>query len=114
MTIFYATHYSDDFSISQNADISKFATREEAEAFLRNAFDHADLAEEGLTVTIEAGSFGDCWIKSQAAPKVGETWIAPFSRSQLYVQRPGQHPGGRQYWTTPIVEVLVARVVPNA
>lgn len=110
--IFYATHDTDgEGSISQNADIFKFATREEAEAYLRGPFDHADLAEEGLAVVIDTGSFSDCWIKSQAAPRVGETWIAPFSRSQLYVQRPGQHPGGFGFWTTPRADVLVASVV---
>lgn len=92
------------------ADRSGIATRDEAEAYLRSPFDVADLTEEGLALTIVTGSFSDCWIKSQAAPRVGEAWIAPFSRSQLYVQRPGQHPGGRAYWTTPRADVLVALV----
>jgi hypothetical protein len=110
--IFYATHDTDgEGSINENAHIVKFATREEAEVYLRSPFDLADLVEEGLAVQIVVGRFFDCWIKSQAAPRVGETWIAPFSRSQLYVQRPGQHPGGRGYWTTPSADVLVATVV---
>ncbi|MBV8971896.1 MAG: hypothetical protein JO290_06350 [Sphingomonadaceae bacterium] len=109
---FYATHDTDgEGSISQDAAIFKFATREEAEAYLRSSFDHADLAEEGLAVEVGAGGFSDCWIKSRNAPRVGEAWIAPFSRSQLYVRRPGQHPGGRAYWTTPRADVLVATVV---
>lgn len=110
-TVFYATRDTDGSgSIGEDAYIAKFATREEAEAYLRGPFDLVDLAEEGLTLTIATGSFSDCWIKSQAAPRVGEAWIAPFSRSQLYVQRPGQHPGGRAYWTTPRADVLVALV----
>lgn len=110
-TVFYATHDTDgEGSIGQNADIVKFASRDEAEAYLRRPFDTAELAEEGLTVAIDTGSFGDCWIKSQAAPRVGEPWIAPFRRSQLYVQRPGQHPGGFGYWITPRADVLVALV----
>ena len=111
MTVFYATQDTDgDGSISQDAYIAKFATRDEAEAYLRSPFDMADLTDEGLALTIAAGRFSDCWIKSQAIPRVGEAWIAPFSRSQLYVQRPGQHPGGRAYWTTPRADVLVALV----
>lgn len=110
--IFYATNDTNgEGSISRDAHIVKFATREEAEAYLLRGFDIADLREEGLTVVIETGGFGDCWIKSHDAPRPGSFWISPFSYTQLYVQRPGQHPGGRFYWTTPRADVLVASLV---
>ncbi|MBV8973393.1 MAG: hypothetical protein JO290_14000, partial [Sphingomonadaceae bacterium] len=81
---FYVTHDTDgEGSISQDATIFKFATREEAVAYLRSPFDDADLAEEGLAVEIGTGGFSDCWIKSQNAPRVGDPRLAPFSRSQL-------------------------------
>ena len=102
--MFYATHDSEDGCISQNAHIAKFATRAEAEAYLRNGFDPAE-----WEVEVEDGSFGDCWVKFHNAPRVGDTALAPFSYPQLSILRPGQHPGGKQFWITPRSEVLVAK-----
>lgn len=104
---YYATNDAEDGIIAEDAHIAKFATMAEAEAYLRAGYDPAE-----WTVEIKVGGYSDCWIKSQAAPKVGEHWIAPFSRAQLYVQRPGQHPGGKAYWTTPKPDVLVVVARP--
>jgi hypothetical protein len=105
MPKFYATHDSDGLYITENANIVAFNNRDAAVAYLLQSYDpkwwdHA-------SAVVEPGSFGDCWIKSQKPPAVGESWITPFSRSQLRVERPGQHPGGKRYWTTPAVDVLV-------
>jgi hypothetical protein len=102
---FYATHDSDGPHIAENANIVAFNDRAAAVAYLMGSYDpkwwdHA-------SAIVEPGSFGDCWIKTMEAPPVGATWIAPFSRSQMRVEKPGRHPGGRQYWTTPAVNVLV-------
>lgn len=106
--MYYATLDSDDGRIAEDAAIVKFSSREDAETFLRMQFDLGELALQNIIVEIEEGRFSDCWIKSFEPPHVGTRWIAPFSRAQLYIQRPGDHPGGRQYWTTPKPTVLVA------
>lgn len=103
MTVFYATRDSEDGSIHQDAHIEKFASRAEAEAYLRNGFDHSEWA-----VDVEDGRYGDCWVKFQNAPRVGDASLSPFTYNQLSILAPGQHPGGKQYWITPRVEVLVA------
>lgn len=107
MTQFYATRDSEDGCISQEAHIVKFATRAAAEEYLRAGYDPAE-----WSVDVQNGSFGDCWIKAVNAPKVGDHFIAPFSYTQLVVVRPGQHPGGRQFWIEPRCEVLVATLRP--
>lgn len=111
MTKFYATIDTDgEGCISENADIFAFDTREAAEAYLRRGFDPADLDENGWTIGIEEGRFSDCWIKSSTEPAEDAGWIAPFAMDDLYVARPGQHPGGNRFWTTPRANVLVAVV----
>jgi hypothetical protein len=113
MPKFYATRDADGRDIQRDADISVFATKAEAEAFLREPYTAGNGWDEG-SVVIEVGQFGDCWIKSMEAPKVGQSWIAPFSYMQLLIQRPGEHPGGKMYWTTPRPDVLVVSHVREA
>jgi hypothetical protein len=103
MDKFYATLDSEDGSIQEDAHIVKFDTRAEAEAYLRDGYDPAEWA-----VDIKDGGYSDCWMKFQNAPRVGDAALAPFSYTQLSILRPGQHPGGKQYWITPRSEVLVA------
>lgn len=103
----YATQDSNDGSITENADISKFATRAEAEAFLIQGLDL-----EEWEISFEFGRFSDCWIKSHSAPKVGDHWLSPFSRAAVNVAKPGQHPGGKRYWITPQADILVAVLRP--
>lgn len=105
--MFYATHDSEDFHIDQNAHIAKFETRDAAEEYLRSAYDPSE-----WTVEIETGFFGDCWIKTMNAPKIGDSFLSPFSYAQLSIRAPGQHPGGKQYWIEPRSDVLIARPVP--
>ena len=105
--MFYATLDSEDFHINETAYIAKFDTRAEAEDYLRGAYDPSE-----WTVQIETGHFGDCWLKTSNAPKVGGNFLSPFSYTQLSVRAPGQHPGGKQYWIEPRVDVLIARAIP--
>ena len=103
---FYATRDFDGERITRNADIRRFNTEAQAREYLLAPYANAgewDIA----TAEIGPGSFSDCWIKTLDAPRVGTHWIAPFSYSQLYVQHPGEHPGGRMHWTTPTPDVLV-------
>jgi hypothetical protein len=104
MTKFYATRDSDGLFISQDADIRAFNSREDAVQYLLSSYG-SEWNKDG--VVIEAGSFGDCWTKSHEAPRVGGHRFSPFSYTQLIIQRPGQHPGGKMFWTTPSPDVLV-------
>ena len=101
----YATQDYGDGRIQSDAKIVKFATVDAAREWLLAPYRAAgwDLA----TAVIEAGTWGDCWIKSVGRPRAGDPWIAPFSFGQISTQSPGEHPGGRFYWTTPTVEVLI-------
>ena len=104
MTI-YATQDYDGERIEQNAHIAAFETMDDARAYLLT---HYAVGEWDIsTAVIEPGGYGDCWIKSTDAPSPDSTWITPFTFDQLYVQRPGQHPGGQRFWTTPTVDVLI-------
>lgn len=102
----YATRDFDNGHVSQDASISKFATLEAARAFLLEGYDPKEWDIDSAVIE-PCPDFGDCWIKSNGRPKIGTPWIAPFSYTQVRVERPGQHPGGNRYWTTPIVDVLV-------
>lgn len=103
MTKFYATRDSEDGYINEDAHVAVFDTRAEAEAYLRDGFDSTEWA-----VDVEDGRYGDCWMKFQNAPRVGDTSLSPFTYNQLSILAPGQHPGGKQYWITPRPDVLVA------
>jgi hypothetical protein len=62
------------------------------------------------TAEIAPGGYGDCWMKWMKAPRVGNPGAgegyAPFSYTQLIVQAPGTHPGGRFWWITSSPDVL--------
>ncbi len=108
MTKFYATNDFDGERIEENASIAVFDTRTAAEAFLRLPHERGGGLEDGEVLTIEDGAFSDCWIKSHRKPTVGDPMLDPFTYTDVYIQRPGQHPGGNVYWITPSREVLVA------
>lgn len=111
MNVVYATHDHDgEGNINENADIQKFSSREKAEQYLRRTFD----LEAGDEVKIIEGGYKDCWIKTINKPKVGDFVLAPFSYTQVIIQRPGSHPGGNMYWLTPSPDVLVAVLIPGA
>lgn len=106
--LYYATSdHNDDGLIAEGAYIVAFATRDEAEAYLRGGLDpeHWDLSE----ATIEFGRFGDCWRKFNCEPTDKNLWYdaVPFSVDELIILPPGQHPGGNAWWVTPRVDVLV-------
>lgn len=101
----YATIENDGSRIAQDAYIAAFESRAEAVAYLLSGFDPADWNH--TSAVIEAGEFGDCWVKTHRAPGDDESYFAPFTRDQLYIAGPGHHPGGRAWWIEPREEVLV-------
>ena len=104
---FYATQDDCDGWINENALIREFDSREAAAVYLSNYLAKY-LAEENKSVRIEAGNFGDCWIKSFDQPNPDDNF-SPFRYDQLNVLAPGQNPGQiGQYWITPVPEVLIA------
>lgn len=100
----YATHDADGGDIHLSADIYRFGTEAEARAWLLAPYDPAEW--DRATAKIGPGRFGDCWIKTTDPVRVGASLLDPFTYTQVYVARPGQHPGGRVYWVTPTVDVL--------
>lgn len=99
----YATHDHDGYGcINGGADICAFSTREEAVAYLTEG------VEEGDWEAVE-GRFADCWQKWHWEPSEDELFAAshPFDLGDLRVTPPGRHPGGRQWWVEPRVDVLV-------
>ncbi len=107
MTKYYATQDFNGHYIEEDAGIVAFDTRAEAEAFARQPHERGGL-EEGETLTIEEGEFADCWIRAHRKPTVGDSALAPFTYTDVYISAPGTHPGGNVYWITPSREILVA------
>lgn len=101
----YATRDSDGGHIARDASIHRFDTVAEARAWLLKPYDPGDWRHD--SVQIEAGRYCDCWVKLLAPPRTAGSALPPFARRQLYVQRPGEHPGGRFWWVTPAPDVLV-------
>ena len=108
--MFYATHDAENGTIRENSTIVKFKTRAEAEAYLLDPYPASDW-DKGSAVIAVGDGWSDCWIKSVTAPGIGAHEIRPFSRNQVYVQRPGQHPGGKKFWITPKASVLVVQSI---
>lgn len=107
---YYATTNNEGQYITEGAHIARFETEAEAIAYVMDA---ASSLTEDHTIDIAHGSYGDCWVKLPHNPRVGDTAISPFSRNQLVVQGPGQHPGGRAYWVTPRANVIIAVATPK-
>lgn len=109
MTKFYATLDADGSHIVQNAHIQAFDTERAARQYLIDSY--RDSLEDGETLHIDAGDFGDCWIKSYHRPAADDPMLDPYDFADLIVQAPGQHPGGNQFWVSPFAPVLVAQIV---
>ncbi len=103
MTNFYATHDFDNGSISENATIAAFSTRADAVNYLLSPFQSNEWDKS--SAVIEAGEFGDCWIKTYGPVKNVD--IGPFKKRDLIIRTPGSHPGGNATWISPNVPVLV-------
>jgi hypothetical protein len=109
----YATHDHNGYGgITLDATIEVFESEAAAREWLLAPY--RDGGWDINSAVIDAGQFGDCWIKSVDAPSVGTPWISPFSFNQVRVERPGRHPGGRFYWTTPRPDVLVVASIKEA
>ena len=104
----YATTDANGLTISERAVIRGFASESEALSALAREYD----LEPGERLVLDAGSFGDCWIKTHDAPRPdGLLDTSPFALDDLIVQAPGSHPGGRAWWLTPSDPVMVAVIV---
>lgn len=101
----YATQDYDGDRIERDAAVVKFDTLADATAWLLKSW-HADEWDRA-TAVIAPGQFSDAWLKRMARPRVAGRGFEPFSYTQLQIQSPGEHPGGRQYWVTPWPDVLV-------
>jgi hypothetical protein len=112
--MFYATLDTvENYRAAEGAYIVAFETREQAEAYLRDTYAEyiADQAEidEPVTMTVEPAQWSDCWIKTYLATTITDGYgFGPFAADDLYIQAPGQHPGGNEFWITPMDDVLVA------
>lgn len=115
MPKFYAaTNHDGNGCIDVNADIYAFDTREEAESFLLDPRDLSDNELEYLEFKIETGRFSDCWRKYCTEPTPNSSFLDPFDFDDLYIAKPGEHPGGNVYWITPRPDVLVVVLRPKA
>lgn len=99
----YATLDSEGDRIERDAAIFAFPSLQQAREYLLDGFPENWWRWE--TAAIEAGSYGDAWIKTldYPAPYV----VEPFTLDECSIARPGEHPGGREYWITPRPDVLV-------
>lgn len=103
---YYATLDSHDGGyIQENAHIVRFDSMAEVRDYLLQGYSPQDWNLD--TAVVGLGRFGDCWVRSLKAPRVGDRWLAPFGRAHVHVAGPGQHPGGRQYWITPKAKIWV-------
>lgn len=110
--MFYATKDSGNDCnnlISENATIKKFKTFDEAKAWLLIDYDPEYFDQS--TAVIEAGEWGDCWIKTSIKPEIGDSMLSPFGYAQIHIQKPGTHSGGKVYWITPKAEVLIVKSI---
>ncbi len=100
----YMTFDTDGGTIQRDAEITRYPDEAAALAAAREAYSDAE------DVILEPGGWGDCWVKLYSgppAPRDAHRW-RPFRIGlDLMVQRPGTHPGGRCWWVTPRVRVLV-------
>ena len=105
--MFYATHDAEDGKITAGANVSAFATRAEAEAFLLGMYgDEWDKSK----AEFKPGWLTDYWFQTHRKPdfsgSIGDG-VAPFTEDQLRVNPPGSHPGGPFYWIEPVPEILI-------
>ena len=109
MASFFATKDYDGNHIAMEAYIEAFDTRADAEAWLRDGLDPTE-----WKIEITEGRFGDAWVKCINDPRSDRSTLnyEPFTLDQLDIQGPGQHPGGRFWWVTPNVDVLVTKLTP--
>ena len=96
------TIYTTSSDLTVNADLCVFhGSPEELLAHLKRK--HDDIED------IEAGDFGDCWLKRVDDPREDGQETATFDGIECRVQPPGSHPGGNFYWCTPVQPVFVVK-----
>jgi len=103
MTVYY-TLDADGDRIAERASILKADTMQEALDACRASYRGSDFD----VMELEVGWFKDCWIKvldrSTLDYRLAE-WTE--EAGDLYVENPGQNPGGKAWWITPTAEILV-------
>lgn len=105
----YFTFDVDD-NIKENADIKGFNNRKQVLVYIKENYDDLkdcpdDVLRDMLT---DEYRFGDCWIRVWGGKPVPcESYYSPFSYTQLHIEGPGQHPGGKCYWITPKPDIMV-------
>lgn len=109
-TRYYVTIDADGDRIAEDAEIFAFETYEDAREYVEASY--RDGMDEGETLDIQVGDFGDCWLKLRSDPDAEE--IAPFHADDVIIHRPNQHPGGDVCWVTPRPDVLVAKIDRDA
>lgn len=58
-------------------------------------------------VAWEKGEFGDCWVKLHERPEMDDNGRTTIDGILCAVKIPGEHPGGRAWWCTPVAPVYV-------
>lgn len=117
----YATRDNDGHVIRENAYIRFFETDKEAQEWLAEAIDLESFREDDSAsfIVYEHGGFSDCWIRLHRDPFTDGLLgyvVTEISRPLTYegvpvsLNPPGDHPGGREWWITPKVDVLIALV----
>ena len=110
MPYIYATRDFDDGCAQSKAHIEMFRNEADARAWLLRDYDARDWAVE-TAVIAPVESWGDCWIKLYAEPRYGSVPPWPFTwHNQVSIKKPGEHPGGREYWVTPSASVTVLAI----
>ena len=56
---------------------------------------------------VQTDDFGDCWIKFYKKPDLFTLRDLDDEAGKVKICKPGSHPGGNEYWTTPIADVYV-------
>lgn len=102
MTVYFTTD-ADGHKIAERADIRRADSQEAALEALRGYYSGSDFA----VVSLEAGSFGDAWLRFSEAPGASDMARLEREAGALSIQEPGQHPGGRQWWIEPASTVFV-------
>lgn len=119
MTYYATLDTVDSYHIAENAQLTEFDTMDQVREWLEDAYAEfmrdAEADGEPVTLSIEAGHFGDCWFKMHRRPSADELrhFAWPVEPEHLTVREPGTHPGGNAYWIEPNTDVFVA-VIRNA
>lgn len=106
MTIYYSLSADSDFVVPKNEIFYQSENFEQAS-------EQASQISGLVVIGWEKGSFVDCWLKLQKKPEpegiafgncinLYQDGYASVDDVKCYVSPPGEHPGGREWWLTPV------------